>query len=336
LNSNDKLLLKLIFSEVIQGYSLVNIPSLGEIKVKHLNSLDAAEIDILKDKYFTKAKEQGLPTQQDKLDELHKEGLWTQEDEKKIQELTSYLSNLRHTKKSLFLEKDKKPVEEKIKLAEEKVYRNQARKTSLIGLTCDLYAEKRISEYYILFSLRDANNDNLFPRGSMENFSEDLDTELFDEIKYYHNLKIGKISSQNLKRISISPFFLNFYVLCDKNPKNFFGKPIVELTFHQAELANHARHMLSVIENAKNPAPDYLYENPDELIAFYEGQVNSNELDDKSQGKDGSTIVGASKEELKNLGVGQNESNSKDLAKEAFKKGGSLSMQDLMKIHGVK
>lgn len=336
MNNEDKLILKLIFAEVIQGFSLVNIPTFKEVKIKHLTSLDSAKIDILKEKYFDKAKQKGLPTEQEKLEELNKEGSWTHEDNEKIKELQNYLSNLHQTRKNLFIKRDIDPVDEKIKQAEAKIYRNISRKVELLGLTCDLYASKRISEYYILLSLRNTDDSMVFPIESTENFSNDLDTELFELIKFHYNNKIEKINSKNLKRISISPFFLNFYILCDKNPKNFFGKPIVELTFHQAELANHAKYMLSIIENAKNPAPDYLYNDPDELISFYEGQANSSKVEDMAQDKDGSSLVGATKEDLKNLGIEKDDSNSKDLVKEAAKKGGSLSMKDLMKLHGIK
>ena len=336
MKNEDKSVLKLIFAEVIQGFSLIEVPSLGEIKVKHLTSLDAAKIDILKDKYFNKAKDKGLPTEEEKLAELEQDGSWTQEDEQKVKELKDYLSNLRQTRKSLFIKRDIKPIDDKIEQAENKIYRNVSRKVNLLGLTCDLYSTKRISEYYVLLSLRDLNDEMIFPLDSIEDFSSDLDTELFEIIKNRYNHKIDKINSKNLKRISVSPFFLNFYVLCEKNPSNFFGKSIVELTFHQAELSNHARHMMSIIENAKNTAPDYLYDDPDELIAFYEGQVNSDKLEENNSGKDGSTIVGATKEDMKNLGMDKDDPNTKDLAKEAVKKGGSLSMQDLMELHGIK
>ena len=59
---------------------------------------------------------------------------------------------------------------------------------------------------------------------------------------------------------------------------------------------------------------------------------------EKTGGSDktgGSSLVGASKEELQSLGASDQNEEFVNLAKEAHKKGGELSMQDLMKLHGV-
>ena len=222
----------------------------------------------------------------------------------------------------------------KIEEASSKIYRRSLLRSELLGLTCDLYADKKISEHYILFSLRKDDKPFL----STEEI-EDLDIETVSEIKSQYNEKMTKFSSDNIKRISVSPFFLNFYFLCDKNPQVFYGKPIVELTFHQAELVTFARKYMNLMENAKTPAPDYLYDDPDGLIEYYEGSRNVDHLMESSSDKDGTSIVGATNEEMEKFGLDKQDGQSTkkiSLAGEASKKGGSLSMQDLMKIHGVK
>ena len=44
--------LKVVFSEILRGYTLVTIPDSGEVKIKHFNNFDAAELDI-KNRFFT-------------------------------------------------------------------------------------------------------------------------------------------------------------------------------------------------------------------------------------------------------------------------------------------
>ena len=326
--------LKLIFSEVIRGYSVINTKAFGEVNVKHLNSLDSASMDILRQKYFTDAEDKGLPTEKSKLKDLNEEGAWTDNEERFIEEHKSYLDNLKQTRSQLTLERDIKPVQKKIEEAESKIYRRSMLRAELLCLTCDLYSDKKISEYFILFSLR--KNDELF--FSPEDI-DNLDPETVNEIKLKYTEKMQKFNSENIKRISVSPFFLNFYHLADKNPQVFYGKPIVELTFHQAELVTFARRYINLMENAKNPAPEYLYNDPDGLIDYYEGARNADHLVDSGEDKDATTIVGATNKEMEKLGLDKQEGQSTkkiSLAEQASKKGGSLSMEDLMKIHGVK
>ena len=58
--------LKLIFSEIIEGYSLVTSKLFGDLKIKHINNFDAAKTDIKNHHYFEKAVEQGLPKKEAK------------------------------------------------------------------------------------------------------------------------------------------------------------------------------------------------------------------------------------------------------------------------------
>lgn len=331
----DKALLKVIFAEVIKGFTYAEIPQYGEVCIRHLTNLDSAGIDLIKKQYFERAESKGLPTEKERLKDLNDLGQWTEEQDKYIQEQKKFLDNLYHTRSKLFLERDKADVNKKIRKTEKNLYESTIRKAELLGLTCELYADKKVSEYYIAFSLRHKNGEFLLETKNGRVDLGDMETNEFETIKEIYANKMSNFNSLNLKRISVSPFFLNFYSLCDKNPQIFYGKPIVELTFHQAELATYARSFMNLVENAKNQAPDYLFEDPDALLEYYEGQTSGEEMVESGEGKDGSTIVGATKQELEKVGVKKDE-NSKDLAKEAAKKGGSLSMQDLMKLHGLK
>ena len=57
-------------------------------------------------------------------------------------------------------------------------------------------------------------------------------------------------------------------------------------------------------------------------------------IKEKIEGSSGSTIVGATQKDYQELGLGT-PAGSVDLHEEARKKGGTLSMQDLMKLSGV-
>ena len=328
----EKKNLKIIFAEIINGYSSVYLDSFEGLRIKHLTNLDSSNIDLIRDRHFKKAENDGLPTESSRLDELDKEKAWTHEDDRFLSTQESYLRNLEHTRSKLFLEKDIREVQKKLEEGEKIVLEKSNKKKDLIGFTAEDYAHKKVDDYYFHFSLRNEKGELYFTKEQID----ELDSDHINKIKLEYNNKMESFKSLNIKRISVSPFFLNFYLLSDGNPQVFYGKPIIDLTYFQAEILSHAKKYRNLIENAKVSPPDYLYENPDELMGYLESTMGLNPAEDeRSQGKDATTIVGATKADMKKMGV-EKPRKSQDMAAQAAAKGGSLNMQDLMKMHGVK
>ena len=78
-------------------------------------------------------------------------------------------------------------------------------------------------------------------------------------------------------------------------------------------------------------------DDPDAIIDWYESSKASQAAFDKvkdSGNVGGSSIVGASKDEMTKLGAIDEGEKFVDLAQEAMKKGGSLNMEELIKLHG--
>jgi hypothetical protein len=146
-----------------------------------------------------------------------------------------------------------------------------------------------------------------------------------------------KFSQINLKRVALSGFFLNNFYLCKENPFTFFGKPVVELTFHQTDLFAYGRYFKHILSEMKSTPPPDMMEDPDKLLDQYNIEQNKDSVL-SPKGKEGTatTIVGATKEDLEALGLKDQAQDGEviDLNKEAEKKGGELSMEDLMKLHG--
>ena len=44
--------LKLVFSEIVEGYSLTRSELFGDLKIKHINNYDSAKTDIKNNYYF--------------------------------------------------------------------------------------------------------------------------------------------------------------------------------------------------------------------------------------------------------------------------------------------
>ena len=82
---------------------------------------------------------------------------------------------------------------------------------------------------------------------------------------------------------------------------------------------------------------DENYDDPEKLIDWLESSINVEEVLNKSKNKNnegavGTSIVGAKKEDLAKIGADEQ---NVSLHKEAEKMGGTLSMTDLMKLHGI-
>ena len=96
--------LKVVFSEVLKGFTLVESKNYGKIQVKHFTNFDSAELDIKNKLFYDKAISQGLPSRNDRIEYLLKENIWTEEKNKEILQVKSMLSGLRNSKSKVFLQ----------------------------------------------------------------------------------------------------------------------------------------------------------------------------------------------------------------------------------------
>jgi hypothetical protein len=327
--------LRLLYADIIKGYSKTEDKRYKTTYIKHLGTIDAAGMDEIKSRYYEEAKKEGLPTEDDKLEYLHKEGDWTKQDEAKLDGLRSWVKQLKVNKSKLFLERDKNQLINQIRETEGEIQVKENRRLEWIGMTCDSYSSKKSNEHYIFQSLF-KNSECLDHLLSVEEFDELSTQEIFYLVKLY-NGKMEPFFPRNLKKIALSGFFLNFFYLCDDNPMTFFGEPAVSLTFYQAELFGHAKYFKSILQDSKNKPPHDVMDDPDAIIDWYESSKASQAAFDKVKDTGnvgGSSIVGASKQEMTKLGAIDDGEKFIDLAQEAMKKGGSLNMEELIKLHG--
>lgn len=326
--------LKIVFSEVLRGYTLVDSPSFKKIRIKHFNNFDSAELDIRNKSFYDKAVENGLPTRKERVDYLIKEGIWTEKKNKEILNTKTNLAGLHKTKEKVFLQSHIDQTNKEIEKNQIKLAIQEREKEELIGFTAEVYASRRINEHYMYNALFGENKEKLF---SKEEFDELGEGDMVELIGLY-NKSTKKFKSNTLKKISVSGFFTNLFYLCDDDPFVFFGKAVVGLTFYQIELFGYGRYYKGMIQNSDNKPPEEVSKDPEKLVEWFESSKSARETLDKSkiEGQAGSatSLVGASKEDLKRLGL-DNPNETINLAKKAAEKGGRLTMDDMMKLHGV-
>tara|TARA_E500000305_G_scaffold43213_1_gene33444 strand:- start:504 stop:1499 length:996 start_codon:yes stop_codon:yes gene_type:complete len=326
--------LKVIFSEILRGYTLVENKDFGKIKIKHFNNFDSAELDIKNRYFYEKARDQGLPTREQKIEYLLKEDIWDEKKNKEILNLKTMIAGLKNSKSKVFLQAHIDNINRQLEENQLKLAHLEIQKEELIGFCAENYAQRRINEHYMQKAILKDNGEFLLSNEDFEDLQQD---QLMGLISTY-NKNTRKFESPNLKKISLSGFFTNLFYLCENNAYTFFGKPLVELTFYQVELFGYARYYKSLMESSESKVPDEVRQDPEKIVEWFESSKNAKEVMDKSQtaGKEGSatSLVGATKQDLKRLGL-DNPNETISLAKKAAEKGGSLTMQDMMKIHGV-
>jgi hypothetical protein len=327
--------LKQHFSDVISGITVAYTDS-SPIYIKHFSNLDIAEIDAQSARYEYEAKTAGLPTNKEQEKRLIEKGLWSEKNDLEITKLRQYADNLKVTKTKVVRENQIKQINKEIEQADKKVEELQREKRELLDVTIEGFVNKKINAYYIRMALY-SSADLSKKLYTAEEFDDIDNAEIGKLVKIYNEAMDG-FTDANLKKVALSPFFLNFFYLCDDDAFKFYGKPVILLTFYQASLFGYARYFKNLISQAKSKPPEDVMEDPDKLVDWCSASGNAHQLLAKNQKGESvaSSIPGASKEELERLGIEVDTSGLKKMMAEAAKNGGELGMAQMMKIQGFK
>lgn len=322
---------KYIFSEILQGYSHIN-SRFDSLYLKHFNSLDLGELEDKSNQFYLQAKSQGIPTKKEKEEYIKQEGLWTPQDELEEINLTSSLATLRLTYTKLIKQIEKKEIYKAINETENKLNILNERKKLLIGETCETYQSRKFNQFCLFYSYY-TDNKLQKQKFSQEEFDNLEFEDLFNLTNIYTN-NSARFNDTVFKKIAISSFFLNLFILAEDDAYKFYGKPIIQLTFHQTELFSYGKYFKPIIQEYKNKLPADILSDPDKLIEAVSTHQNTEEVFSKSkmEGENvQSSVVGMSKQEIEKLGgqvvnLGAMARKSKD---------GILTFEEMLKSQGV-
>lgn len=324
------------YKQLVDGVSLFSDAN-DLIYIKHLSELDIGELELATDKYHKEAEEKGLPPEKEKLSILIKQEMWSDEKEKEITTFRKNLAALQDTHKKLFLKKQIKNSQKGIDSMLEDLTSLLLEREELLGLTCEKFAEKKSNEEIVIHCFfKDREMTQKF--FSEEEFDELNREKLYYYIKIYNDIS-KEFSVEEMKRLAALPFFINLFFLCDDNIYTFYGKPVTGLTLCQADAFNCAKTYKSIMSQGNNP-PDEMYEDLNQLVAFYESYSSGgSEGLKEAKNKDSQSIVGASIEEMRNLTKGDDGTHVVTLGKieEDLKEKGrslsDLSFDEIVKLH---
>ena len=321
--------LKLVYFDILNGYSKISADRFDEIFIKHSDNYSTLHLNSLYSFYHNKAIKSNIPAEKDKVKELQEEGLWTEKENKEIEEIDSLIKNMYKSKSKLFQSALQNQIKKQIEDEEKKLNDLKLKKEGLVGFTAEKYASKIINEKHIISSLF---KDDKFeePLFNIEQFEELDDGDLLKLVNLY---KIGleNINSQNIKKIALSHYFTNYFYL-STSAQDFFGKSILELSFYQIELYSNATYFKNLLSNAKSEPPENVKSDPQKLVDWIEGTNNLQELEKGSNSDSGTQMIVGTKEDLQRMGMDK-PSGGPDIIKLAMSKGG-LSMEEIIKAQG--
>ncbi len=306
-------LLKRTFRDVTAGCTAAAVIE-RRAYIKHLSYADQIEMDAQRQEFYDTARRDGIPTDEEKLAELTKAGRWSDTKERALKTAKGYIADLHEGKrKNLNKPSMVKGYLQKIEEAEKDYQAKFWEKRQMLGLTCELSADREINDYYIL--------KNIFNDSGCR-------TPLFTpaEFDYFDEVTVGKIvgdynramegcAEKNLKKLAMQPFFQSYYMLCGESPRDFFGKPIASLSFYQIELLRHAgtfRHIFTHHDTAA--FPKHVWEDPDLLIESAAAAAKGkDELQKQGGYEEGAVVLGMKPEDARAMGVKQGKNHTQQI-----------------------
>lgn len=323
-----------IFRDIVKGKTEVLLQG-EKFYIKHLSALDQVDIDDIKKMYYDSAIDRGIPSEAEVLKSLHDEEVWTEEQEKEIENQKAFIGQLQKNKTQLVLKSQIDNQNKMIKETEKKINELNIKKQELMGINAESYSNKRASDYYIIKSFyKDADLKNpLFPEE--KDFNELYSEDIHELINAY-NESFSNFDELKIQTMILQDFYYIYFPFSD-DTVGFFGRPVVELTYNQLKLIVYTKIFKNIFENNQH-IPEKVKKDPKALLDY--GSI-SNEARQKvkdkfNQDQDGLTLFNATEEDFEYAGLDKpSEKSGISLQKAAVDKGGKLSMEDLMELSGI-
>jgi len=323
--------LRRAFRDIKRGFSKIYI--LGNpFYLKHISFDDQIDIDDVYDKYYKEAKERGVPTHEETLARLIEEDEWSEKQEGRIKQQEDFVQQLKNNKKVQYLKKEIQRLNKDIADGIKKLNEMKNERAALFSRTAESYAEERVNDFYILKCLY--KDEKLTEVAFSEKEFDDIDSEdLFLIIKEYNKV-YSDINDESIQYIVLQDFY-NLFMPFAEHAHEFYGKPICDLSYNQLKLLIYSRYFRNIFNN-NDKMPDHIKKDPEKIIDYVNANENAKKLVDKKGERENSaqTLVGATEEDMEYIGFKAKGEKTTSLAEEAKKKGGSLSMEDMMKLFG--
>lgn len=317
--------LKKLYKEIVLGFSAFEHAG-KPVFIKHFTELDNGEQETERIKWTNLGREKGLVEKEEKINFLIKEGYWTREKEIEIEKLQKEISDTELLLKNFVIKRQINSAKEKIRKSKEQLNQIENEKLEICGLCLEDFVNKKINELTI-FNTFYKNKDLTEKLFSEEEFDCLPENQLGDLISLLNNFYVS-FGHEQIKRISVCPFFVSIFSLANDDAFKFYGKRITDLTILQINLFSQAKYFKALIQSRAEQVtpPSDVLEDPDKMIEWYESTSTG-----QAGKSDGVSYVGATAEELQQM-AGGGAINISDFAK---KKGNKMTTKDFIEMHGI-
>lgn len=315
--------------DIFQGFTIAEC-SFGKLYFKHFSYLKSKTIFSQKEVFVKEAISKGLETEEEALKRIIEDDFWSEEEEQELQEKEKFVSRIKDGLFKIKIPSKREEHKKYIKVEEDKVLKKRNERKSLIGLTAESFADKKVNKLFF-DSITFLDSD--FKTPALGEVSYDEFEKEFEIYKLQQEF-FDHFNDTNISKAALCSFYAPYLPFAE-DPFTIYGKPLIDLTAFQMKLASYARSFLNIFKNSQKTIPEYIAKDPDLLMEFWEAQrEGSNKRPSKaSEGIGGTTHFGANQQDLRTMA--ESDEDVVSLSKEIKNKGGKLTMEQMMKLHGV-
>lgn len=326
-----------IYSEICRGFS-IDIIENSTIYFKHPSISEHFSVYGSYDSFIKDGRKRGLQLEEEKIEDAIKGGWWSSEKESKVNFLRKTVQNLFKTRDKLLLQSQKSEIDNQIKYHESILITYTKERREIVGYTLEDYANSKLTEELLIFFTY-KNQDFTERAFTTRNEYYDLTDGHVEKIKNSFDQYSRIFNNDNIRKIAACGFLQNLVYL-NEDAYSFWGKPTTQCTKYQIDLLLYGKMYKNMIksyaENGK-PISDEILNDPDTFVEWTNNQSggsgsNSRSRKQKSGKNAVSSYVGATKEDLQNLGVTTSKIRGKSLLDIAAEKGGVLDKNDYLSL----
>ena len=280
---------KLLYAEIIRGYSY-DFDS--KIYIKHFSELEKIQIIEKRQQIYKTSISRGVKTDKQAADYLISQELWSEEKEEEIASFEMMVEDNTKQADLIVSPVQKKVVMDLVGKDRAKLELLKEERADLIGLTAEKYADDKYINYHLYYSFfKDAGlSERFFSEADFKDLEESDITQYFSMYsKIFKNF-----SAKNIKKICVSPFFLNSISFAYEDPRLFLDKSYNQYTSYQLEIHSLGKRNVRVLsETSTNPPVIHSRTLFQDIINWYDLQYSVNENARKE--RDGSARGGVRK-----------------------------------------
>lgn len=296
-------LLRRAYRDIAAGHTRATI--LGRPAfIRHLSYSDQTDLDLKREEFLAAAREDEIPTNEERLVTLRKEGLWDDEKERALATAKRYIGDLEEGKrKNLDKPSMVTAYVKKIADATKDWETKERERRQLLGMTAETTADIEINDHYILVNLfRDAAlTQPLFNEHEFAYFKNAMVNQIVGD----YSRAMDGCSDTTIKRLAMQPWFQRHFQLVGDSLTSFFDRRVCDLTFFQVDLLRYGAHFRSIYQNHDVASwKKEVLEDPD-LLSDYATAVTKGKADLQAKGanEEGTVVLGLKREDAKALGA---------------------------------